>query len=45
MLGGGAYDTCFLGKVTIMSVYEALSLMINSGILLLGLLTYICKKK
>ncbi|MFC5630578.1 MULTISPECIES: putative holin-like toxin [Streptococcus] len=28
-----------------MSVYEALSLMINSGILLLGLLTYISKKK
>ncbi|WP_443255831.1 putative holin-like toxin [Streptococcus sp. S784/96/1] len=28
-----------------MSVYEALSLMINSGILLLGLLTYTSKKK
>ncbi|WP_162011793.1 putative holin-like toxin [Streptococcus sp. S784/96/1] len=36
ILGGDAYDT---GKVAILSVYEALSLMINFGILLLGLLT------
>ncbi|HHF7060178.1 putative holin-like toxin [Streptococcus mutans] len=28
-----------------MSVYEVLALIINSGILLLGLLTYINKKK
>lgn len=35
----------YLEGMTIMSVYEALALMLNFGILLLALLSYIIKKK
>jgi hypothetical protein len=44
-IGGDAYEQSHLRKVSVMSNFEALTLMLHTGILLLALLAYLNDKK